>query len=189
MKAAVTPSTGSPAPNNRRSTPTPASKRKTRFPTTTAVAGPILSGVGRGVPVPRRTRVVESGACACNRSGQSIATTAALKGITGLSPEVSFSYDLLRRRGRNTRRPRQGCATNLRTHQCSDGVGVTVDQRKRVIAQVIHDHRRGERLARTDRIHDDGSRRRRLVFVRFVEEQRAFRASRKRRKLQIVPVH
>src|SRR4030095_14767889 len=58
MKTASGPLIGRPAAFNCRITPTPASKRKTRFPTTTAVAGPAPLGSGYGVPVPSSTTFV-----------------------------------------------------------------------------------------------------------------------------------
>src|SRR6185503_17341359 len=60
MKAAVTPSIGSPAAAIRRMMPGPASKSSTRRPTTTAVAGPARSGFGTGVPVPNVMTTAES---------------------------------------------------------------------------------------------------------------------------------
>ena len=58
MKTASGPLIGRPAAFICRITPTPASNRKTRLPTTTAVAGPAALGSGNGVPVPNRITFV-----------------------------------------------------------------------------------------------------------------------------------
>jgi hypothetical protein len=60
MKSAVTPLIGRWAALSCRSTPGPASTRKTRSPTTIAVAGPEAAGSSRGIPVPSRTTIVLS---------------------------------------------------------------------------------------------------------------------------------
>src|SRR5690242_10636342 len=60
MKSAVGPPMGSLAALIRRITPAPASNRNTREPSTIAVAGPDISGMGAGLPVPSNTTTVES---------------------------------------------------------------------------------------------------------------------------------
>src|SRR6185312_16817017 len=60
MNSAVTPLIGRCAAAILRMIPGPASKRKTREPTTTAVAGPEASGSGLGIPTPSITTTVLS---------------------------------------------------------------------------------------------------------------------------------
>ncbi len=78
MKSAVGPPMGSWAARMRRMTPSPASNRNTREPTTIAVAGPASVGSGNGLPVPSNITTVESAARTLATAGRaSLAETTA----------------------------------------------------------------------------------------------------------------